>query len=229
MVFYLIGLGLNERGISIHGKSLIRNCKEIYLENYTVYFPYKKKDLEKQLKVKLKDASRELVESEKLIELAKKNDVCLLIYGSPLSATTHISLISECKKLKVKYKIIWAGSVIDAVAESGLSLYKFGKITSLPKWEKSFEPTSFMKIIEDNKKIGAHTLLLIDIGLSFEKAREQLKKSGLDEKVIVCSQLGIKSKFYYGELREINFKKIKKPYCIITLGNLDENEKEFLN
>ena len=118
-----------------------------------------------------------------------------------LSATTHISLINSCKEKKVKYKILHAGSVFDAVAESGLQLYKFGKTASLPKYQENFKPTSFIETIKDNQKINAHSLLLIDIGLSFNKVKEQLKEIKFDfGKVVVCSRLGIKSKFFYGEL-----------------------------
>ena len=108
--------------------------------------------------------------------MAKKENVALLVYGSPLSATTHISLINSCKSKKIKYKILHAGSIFDAVAESGLQLYKFGKTTSLPKWQENFTPTSYLDIIKENQKIGAHTLLLIDIGLTFTKTKEQLKR-----------------------------------------------------
>jgi len=230
-MLYIIGLGLNKGGISLHGKKILKSAgvKEIYLENYTVDFPYTKKELEKELKVKIKDADREFVESEKIVEFAKKKDVVLLVYGSPLSATTHISLINSCKKKKVKCKIFYSGSVVDAVAECGLSLYKFGKITSLPKWQKSFEPKSFVDVIKDNKKIGAHSLLLIDIGLDFNSAREQLKESEFNfGKVIVCSRLGVKSKFYYGKIEDINGDKVKPPYCIIIPGEVSESEKESL-
>jgi len=229
MTLYLIGLGLTTRGISLHGKKILKNCKNIYLENYTVEFPYTKQELEKELKTKVKEANREMVEGEKLVEIAKKEDVCLLVYGSPLSATTHISLIESCKKKKVKYKILYAGSVFNAIAESGLSLYKFGKVASLPKWQENFKPTSFIDIIKGNLKIGAHTLLLIDISLEFEDARGQLKKSGFDfEKIIVCSRLGVKSRFYYGKLKEINGEKVLAPWCLIVPGKLDRNEEEIL-
>ena len=46
-MLYLIGLGLNERGISLEGIEAIRKCKEIYLENYTIEFPYSAQGLEK--------------------------------------------------------------------------------------------------------------------------------------------------------------------------------------
>ena len=230
MALYLIGLGLDKRGISLHGKKILKSAgiKKIYLENYTVEFPYTKKELEKELKIKIISADREFVESEKLVDEAKKEEVVLLVYGSPLSATTHISLINACNEKRIKFHVLHSGSVFDAVAESGLSLYKFGKTASLPKWQKNFEPKSFIEIIKDNQKIGAHTLLLIDIGLVFNDCKNQLIESGLKEKIIVCSRLGIRSKFYYGELDKIPSKKIKTPYCLIILGKLDNYEMENL-
>lgn len=225
-MLYIIGLGLTTRGISLHGKKILKNIKKIYLENYTVEFPYTKKELEKELKIKTTEANREFVESEELVDLAKKENVALLVYGSPLSATTHISLINTCKSKKIKYKILHAGSVFDAVAESGLQLYKFGKTTSLPMWKTNFTPTSYLDIIKENQKIGAHTLLLIDIGLTFGKAKEQLKE--LKEKIIVCSKLGIKSRFHYNTLDKIDNDKVKTPYCIIIPGSLSHDEEEGL-
>jgi diphthine synthase len=228
-MLYLIGLGLELKGISLHGKKILKNVKKIYLENYTIELPYQKKELEKELKIKVSEAGREFIESEKIVEEAKNQDIALLVYGSPLMATTHISLINKAKKLNVKYKILHSASVYDAVCESGLHIYKFGKTASLPKWQKNFEPKSFIDIIKENQSIKAHTLLLIDIGLGFEDAKKQLEKCNFKfGKIIVCSQLGIKSKFFYGSLSEINSDKVKHPYCIVIPGELHFSEEESL-
>jgi diphthine synthase len=231
-MLYIIGLGLEINGISLHGKKILKSAKikKVYLEEYTIDFPYTKKELEKELKIKIIPADRTLVESEKIIDEAKKEDIVLLVYGSPLSATTHISLINAAKKQKLKCKILHSGSVFDAVAESGLSLYKFGKTTSLPKWQKNFEPKSFIEVIKGNQSIGAHTLLLIDIGLKFEDTREELEESGYKfGKVIVCSRLGVKSKFFYENLDKIDEKKVEAPYCIIIPGKISHDEEVNLN
>jgi len=229
-MLYLIGLGLDKRGISLHGKKILKNLKKIYLESYTVEFPYTKKELEKELKIKTILADRAFVESEEIVDMAKKEDVALLVYGSPLSATTHISLINKARKLKVKYKILHSGSIFDAVGETGLQIYKFGKTTSLPAWKGNYNPTSFIDVIKDNQKIGAHTLLLIDIGLEYNKAIEQLKETKFKfEKVIVCSQLGVKSRFFYDTLDKVDFSKVKSPYCIIIPGKLSHDEEEVLD
>jgi len=232
MTLYIIGLGLEVKGISLRGKKILKSAdiKKIYLENYTVDFPYTIKELEKELKIKTVTANRALVESEKLVEMAKNEDVALLIYGSPLMATTHISLINTCRIKKVKYKVLHAGSIFDAIGDSGLSFYKFGKTTSLPKWEKNFEPKSFIDVIKENKSIKAHTLLLVDISLKFEECVKQLKETKFDfGKVILCSRLGIKSNFYYDNLENIDADKVKPPYCIIVLSELSDYERDSIN
>jgi len=233
-MLYLIGLGLNADGISKYGLEIVKKCKKIYLENYTVNFPYSKEELKNVLGKKIIPADREFVESLKIIDEAKKMDVILLVYGSPLTATTHISLIQEAKECNVRYKIIYNASVFDAIAETGLQIYKFGKIASMPKWEKNYNPMSFMEIIKDNQKINAHSLILIDIGLELKEAIEELEKSAKEYKIklgeiLVCSRLGTKNKkIFYDNINNLKNKKIKMPYCFIIPEKLHFVEKEFL-
>ena len=58
-MLYIVGLGLNEKGISKEGLEAVKKCKKIYLESYTVDFPYSMKDLEKVFKKKVIILSRE--------------------------------------------------------------------------------------------------------------------------------------------------------------------------
>jgi len=236
-MLYLIGLGLNVDGISKYGLGIVKRCKKVYLENYTIDFPYSKEELRDVIGKKIIPADREFVESLKIIDEAKKIDVALLIYGSPLTATTHISLIQEAKRCDIRYKIIYNASILDAVAETGLQLYKFGKIASMPNWDKkkNFVPDSFMKIVQENQSMKAHSLILIDIGLEFQDALEQLKKSAEEykiklKKVIICQALGTKHrKIMYRDVKELEeFSGVKKPYCIIIPSKLHFIEKEFL-
>lgn len=233
-MLYLIGLGLNGKGISLEGLEILKNCEKVYLENYTVDFPYLEKDLEKVVKKKIISLGRERVESNEIVVEAKKENVALLIYGSPLTATTHVSIIEDAKKNKVKYKILYSGSIFDAIAETGLQIYKFGKITSIPKWQKNFTPNSFVEVLKENKKIDAHSLILIDIGLDLKDALEELEKSAEEKdlkigKILVCSQLGTESKkIIYGEIKHLKNKIVKKPYCLIIPGKLHILEKEIL-
>ena len=232
-MLYLIGIGLNEKGISLEGLEAIKSCKKIYLENYTADLPYDKEKLEQQFGKKIISADRNFIEDMKdLINEAKKENAALLVYGSPLTATTHNTLIQEAKKEKVKYKIIYSGSVLDGVAECGLQLYKFGKITSIPH----FDADSFIEVVKENQKINAHSLILIDIGLKFLDAIERLenvinKNNIKTEKIIVCSMLGTdNSKIYYNDISKLkNLKlEIKSPFCFIIPAKLHFMEEEFL-
>mgnify|MGYP001609557772 FL=1 len=239
-MLYLIGLGLNAHGISKEGLNILKTCKKIYLENYTVDFPYPIQELEDIIDKKLYPADREKIESLEIVDEAKKMEVALLIYGSPLTATTHISLIQEAKAVGIKYKVIYNASIIDAVAGSGLQLYKFGKITSMPKWnpKENFTPESFMEIIQQNLSIDSHTLILCDIGLDFQEALKQLESSAENykvelkgKKIMVCQALGTnRSKIFYKKFKELReLEEIKKPYSIIIPGKLHFLEKEFLD
>jgi len=234
-MLYIIGLGLNVDGISKFGLQVVKKCKRVYLENYTVDFPYSQGELTEDLGKKVIPADREFVEKFGIVDEAKKVNVALLVYGSPLTATTHISLIQEAKNCGVKYKVIYNASILDAVAETGLQLYKFGKTTSMPKWEKSFTPDSFMKIVQENQSMKAHSLILIDIGLEFQDALKQLKISAekhniILKEILLCQRLGTKGqKISYKTIEELErYEDVKKPYCIIIPSKLHFVEKEFL-
>lgn len=234
-MLYLIGLGLGVDGISSYGLEVVKRCKKVYLEMYTVDFPYSFQELEDFIGKKIIGLEREKVEDLSLIDEAKKLDVALLVYGSPLTATTHITLLQEAKASGIRCKVIHSASVLDAVAETGLQLYKFGKITSMPAWKKSYEPSSFMEIVKENNKIDAHSLILVDIGLDFSDAVRQLELSADKEgiklgKIVVCQSLGTKhSKMFYKSLEELKeFTGVRKPYCIIIPGKMHFLEKEFL-
>jgi len=233
-MLYLIGLGLNEEGISQEGMKVVKRCKRIYLENYTVDFPYSFEELQHKIGKKIISADRDFVEGMEFLDDAKKMDVALLVYGSPLTATTHITILSEAKKEGIKFRIIHGGSIIDAVAETGLQLYKFGKIASMPKWQKSFEPDSFMEIVKENQTIKAHSLILVDIGLESYDALNQLKKASEKynmkfKKIIICSRLGArKNHIFYDKIENLEEKEIRKPFCIIIPGKMHFLEKEFL-
>jgi len=224
-MIYIIGLGLSEKSISLEGIEAIGKCKKIYLENYTVNFPYSAEKLEKTIKKKIESVGRNFVEGNELIIEAKKADIALLVYGSPLTATTHITLIQEAKKENIKCEVIYNASILDGVAECGLQLYKFGKISSIP----NFEADSFIEIVKENQKINAHSLILVDIGLEFKKAIKRIEKIADKKKVVVCSKLGTKEKkIFYGTIKELENKNIEAPFCFVIPAKLHFMEEEVL-
>ena len=120
--------------------------------------------------------------------------------------------------------------MLDAVAETGLHLYKFGKIASIPKHEAD----SFAEIVENNLKINAHTLLLVDMGLELNECINKLNKALTNyrikiDRIIVCSRLGTKdSRISYDKIENFSNKRTKKPFCIVIPGKLHFTEEDFL-
>ncbi len=232
-MLYLIGLGLNTKGISKEGLLILEKCHKVYIEGYTVDFPYDLEEL--KLGSKLEVLNRNDVESNKLIKEAKSRKIALLVYGSPLFATTHMTLIEDAKEQDVNIKVVYAASVFDGLAETGLQLYKFGKITSMPTWKKSYEPDSFLEIIEDNKKIKAHSLILIDIGLHYKKALLQFqmacsKRGFTVDRMLVCSNVGTENfQAVYGDFEKLREADLKAPFCFIIPSELHFMEKESLD
>ena len=234
-MLYLIGLGLDLKDISLKALEALKKCDKIYLEIYTTFLPYKKTELEKVIGKKVAIAVRETVEnnSREFVKEARKRDIALLVYGDPLAATTHILLLQEAKKLKVSVKVLHNSSVFSAITETGLQLYKFGKTSSIPKWHKSYKPTSFFDVVKENLKINAHTLLLVDIDLSFNEALRELDKAskGMIDNIIVCSRLGTDEQYIiYSRMKELlkRAPKVKEPFCFIIPATLHFTEAEFL-
>jgi len=224
-MIYLIGLGLDMKDLSVKALQALKKCKKVYLEVYTTKIPYKIQELEKIIGKKVILANRKKIENEskELIKESKKANIAILVYGDPLSATTHINFIREGKT-----EVIHSTSILTAVAQTGLSLYKFGKTTSLPRFQKGYKPDSFMKIIRENQGINAHTLLLINPGMTLKTALEQLEEvsKGKIGKIIILSMAGTKKqKILKGTLKVLKKKKIEEPFCIIIPSKLSYGEE----
>ncbi len=232
-MLYLIGLGLDKKDISLDALEAVKECEQVFLEHYTTTLPYDKIELEKVIKKKIMLIEREKVESEFLVKQGKKENVCLLVYGDPLMATTHISLLIDAKKAKVRTKVFHNASVFAAISDTGLQLYKFGKTTSIPRWQKNYKPTSFFETIIDNLRIGAHTLLLVDIGLSLEEALHELSEASNAQlrEILICSKLGTANKIIlYGKLEHFirRMPRLQEPFCIIVPAKMHFSEEEYI-
>ncbi len=235
MTLHLIGIGLNdEKDITVKGLDLVKKSDLILLENYTSLLQCSVQDLEKFYGKKIELANRERIENdcEKIVQLAKTKNISILVIGDSLSATTHMELILECKKQKVDYKVIHNASVITAIAITGLQLYKFGKTASIP----FHEADSYWKIYQENKKINAHTLFLLDLqNGKFMTGIEGLKKlleKGLDEntKSVIVERLGGENIVYYDAAKNLmKTNPGNPPHALIIPGELHFKEEEALN
>ena len=135
MTLYIIGLGLgDEKDISVRGLEIVKKCDRVYLENYTSLLQCSVADLEKFYGKKIILANREKTEqqSKEILKEAERKGVSFLIIGDPFSATTHIELLREARENKIQVEVINNTSIITAVGITGLQLYKFGRIISIP-------------------------------------------------------------------------------------------------
>jgi diphthine synthase len=220
-MLYLIGLGLgNEKSISLNGLEAIKKCEKVFLECYTSRMNCDVEDLERLTGKNIIRVNRTIVEEELDLKEAKNKDIALLIVGDVFSATTHISIYNECKSKQVEVKVINNASILTAIGVVGLSLYSFGKVASIP-FENSKVVTP-IKILNDNKKINAHTLFLLDLKplenkyLSVKEGIEYLERNNVKGKIVGCSRIGIDDVIKYGEMNEIKNEDFGEgPYCLI--------------
>ena len=171
-MLYLIGLGLSyESDITVRGLETVKKCKRVYLEAYTsILLASNKESLESFYGREVILADRELVEtgSDDILKDADTEDIAFLVVGDPFGATTHTDLVIRARELGIQVETIHNASVMNAVGACGLQLYNFGQTVSLVFFTDSWKPDSFYPKIMENRKIGLHTLLLLDI-----KVKEQ--------------------------------------------------------
>ena len=162
-----IGLGLyDEKDISLKGMDEIKNCDKVYAEFYTAKLVGTNiNKLERTIRKKIKILTRDEIEKgDDIINYAKNKKVAFLTCGDSMSATTHIDLRIRAINKGIKTKIIHGSSVITAVPSLlGLQNYKFGRTTTLAYPKENYFPTSPYDIIKNNKIMGLHTLILLDI------------------------------------------------------------------
>jgi diphthine methyl ester synthase len=182
MTLYMIGLGLGDvTDITIKGLSAIKTSEYIFLESYTSIYGSTKEELEKLFGKKIIEANRNFVESnsEKILEHANEENVSFLVIGDVFGATTHTDLFLRAKQEEIDVVVINNASIINAVSLTGLELYRFGRTASIVFDDDNWLPETPYEIIKENKKLGLHTLCLLDIKTA-EPSKENLRK-GIDK------------------------------------------------
>ncbi len=245
-MFYLIGSGL-WRGddISYRGVEICKKCSKVYLDRYTRAFEQKELEkLEEIIEKKIiKVERKELEETLNFLNESKKEDVCLIVPGDPLIATTHSTIIEECKKRQIGYEIVHGSSIFTALpGECGLMTYKMGGSCTIPMREKRIMPYSVYDKILKNKEMGYHTLVFLDttpekemeiseameIMQDIEKERK-MKLFEDENKIIVGSCIGsLKQTLHYEKIKNIKKINYEKPCTLIVPGKLHFSEEEFL-
>jgi diphthine synthase len=198
-----VGLGLyDETDVSLKGLQELKECDTIFAEFYTTKLgSFHKKSFEETIGKNIEILAREDTEKgEKIIETATQKSVAFITGGDPMIATTHIDLRLRAIKKGIPTQIIHSSSVVTAVPGLlGLQNYKFGRTTTLAFPEKNYFPTSPYTVIYDNKKMGLHSLVLLDIqaeqnrymtaneGIELlQKMEKKLKKQLFNKDTLAC-------------------------------------------
>jgi diphthine synthase len=210
----LIGMGLqDENGLTLRGLDAARKSDEVYAELYTSIMPgLSIQNLQRLVRKEVRVLSRKDLEENAeraILSKAKQKSVALLTPGDPMSATTHIGLVLSARKQGIQTKLIHSASILTAAAgATGLELYKFGRTVTIPSPTTNPNPESVYGFIEENRRIGLHTLMLLDISdepLTIPEAIQILLK--LEDRV--------KTEVVTEDTVLVAFARVESPDCIV--------------
>ncbi|KAI1635026.1 tetrapyrrole methylase [Biscogniauxia mediterranea] len=170
-MLYLVGLGLSdETDITVRGLEVVKKASRVYLEAYTSILLVDQSVLESYYGRPVVVADREMVESnsDEILRDAQTEDVAFLVVGDPFGATTHTDLVLRARELGIPVRTVPNASIMSGIGATGLQLYNFGQTVSMVFFLDNWRPSSFYDRIKENRSIGLHTLVLLDI-----KVKEQ--------------------------------------------------------
>ncbi|KAI9903413.1 hypothetical protein N3K66_002765 [Trichothecium roseum] len=165
-MLYLVGLGLSdETDITVKGLEVVKKASRVYLEAYTSILLVDQEKLESYYGRSITISDREMVESnsEEILRSAETEDVAFLVVGDPFGATTHTDLVLRARELNIPVRTVPNASIMSGIGACGLQLYNFGQTVSMVFFTDNWKPSSFYDRIKENRNIGLHTLVLVDI------------------------------------------------------------------
>jgi diphthine synthase len=240
MTLSLISTGIaDERDMSVRALEEAKACDTLYAELYTMKLATTLQALSDLIGKPVTLLHRGDLEerSGRLVEEAKTRRVGVLVGGDCLSATTHITLILEARGKGVETRIIHGSSIFSAVAETGLSIYKFGKTVTMPFLEKG-PADAVLRAMAENIAAGLHTLMLLDLDMekgaymSVTQALGRLTEAGVggDTLAVGVARLGHPDALIRAgritDLAGVDFG--EAPHCVVIPGPLHFLEEDAL-
>ncbi|KAL6352986.1 hypothetical protein LRP88_13470 [Fusarium phalaenopsidis] len=178
-MLYLVGLGLSdETDITVKGLEVVKKASRVYLEAYTSILLVDQSVLESYYGRSITVADREMVESnsDEILRNAQNEDVAFLLTFP--SATTHTDLVLRARELEIPVRTVPNASIMSGIGACGLQLYNFGQTVSMVFFTDTWKPASFYDRIKENREIGLHTLVLVDIKVK-EQSLENMARGRL--------------------------------------------------
>ncbi|KFA60513.1 hypothetical protein S40285_07879 [Stachybotrys chlorohalonatus IBT 40285] len=180
-MLFLVGLGLSdETDITVKGLEVVKKASRVYLEAYTSILLIDQTVLEDYYGRSITVADREMVESnsDEILRNADSEDVAFLVVGDPFGATTHTDLVLRARELSIPVQTVPNASILSGIGACGLQLYNFGQTVSMVFFTETWKPSSFYDRIKENRSIGLHTLVLVDIKVK-EQSLENMARGRL--------------------------------------------------
>ncbi|MEM3676075.1 MAG: diphthine synthase [Thermoplasmataceae archaeon] len=246
-MIYVLGIGLRGYGsMTIDEINIISRCKMVFLESYTSVIDMDRvEEISKKIGKPLTRLDRESLENpSRIISLGRIQDVCILVTGDPLIATTHSQLRFDAMQAGVGIEFYENASILTrGPALTGLYIYRFGPVVSLPAISKEFKPKSVLIKIKRNLENEMHTLLLFDLAnnktmspsdacntlVSLEQ-EHRIGAISPDTHVIVLNGISTnRERLLYGTIESfIAINQQGSPSCMIIPATLSDTERKFL-
>ena len=161
-MLWFVGLGINgTESLSQKAKEVVSGSDVVYFEQFTSPISDEETNKIKQIAKEFRLAPRWLVEDGKeILEESKSKQVCLLSFGDPYIATTHIELRVRAISENIRTGTVHASSALTSlVGECGLHYYKIGKTVTIMS---SIPSTTAYYTIFENLKQSIHTVVLLE-------------------------------------------------------------------
>ncbi len=248
---YIVGLGLSPMFITLEAIKILELCDHIFYENYTsLPASGSIEDVEAIIGkrfVKLGRRDLEDLSARPLFEALERGEkVCLVCWGDPMAATTHIYIATEAVRRGHGYTYIPGVSAItSSLGYAGLMIYRLGRVMSIVKPRNREEASNIYKKIRETIDRGLHVLLLLELSveenyyMGFDEASRILISIASEEGDpgfryrlgIGAAALGSPGqKICYGSLEELSKTRIElKPQILLLPGELYFTEKEYID
>jgi diphthamide biosynthesis methyltransferase len=95
-------------------------------------------------------------------------------------------------------KVIHNASVMNAVGVCGLQLYRYGETISIPFFTETWRPDSFYEKIQNNRRLGLHTLCLLGLSCLLDHLFQCSQSSAFLRREAIELEWLLVADFFYG-------------------------------
>lgn len=170
-MLHIVGLGLDDGEITEKAENSLQAAEKIFVEFYTNTETVDIERLEERFGEIHRLSRNEVERQDAVMEAAEEKETAFLVSGDPLTATTHFDIKKRAEERGIETRVVHAPSILTSLAETGLNIYKMGRVVTLPEDSR---PESVTRHIKKNLSAGLHTPVLLDIDYDAGEAAQKL-------------------------------------------------------